>query len=64
MSGRRTAGSSVGRGTNVIGDEDPARSRMVSASSSIDISAGLPMLTGPGKPLAASARTPSTVSST
>ncbi len=49
MSGRRTVGSSSGRGTCCErARRSPTRSRTSSASSVIDTSCGLPMLTGPG----------------
>ena len=44
MSGRRTVGSSVGRSMKVICELDPASCLIVSASSSIEISCGLPTL--------------------
>ena len=47
MSGRRTVGSSSGRGTCTTSLPDPASSQISAASSVIDTSCGLPMLTGP-----------------
>ena len=64
MSGRRTAGSSVGRSMNTISDPEPARSRIHVARSSMEISFGLPMFIGPEWSVAAKRRMPSTRSST
>ena len=64
MSGRRTVGSSSGRGTCTTALPDPASSQISAASSEIDTSCGLPMLTGPASVEPRSAMTPSTRSST
>ncbi len=64
MSGRLTLGSSTGLSTNLSSDDDPVRSLISVASSSMVSSSGLPMLTGPAKSLRAMARIPATVSST
>src|SRR5690349_4151933 len=64
VSGRRTAGSSTGRGMNSIGEALPVMSLIVSASRSTVSSREPPILTGPAKSLAARAKIPATVSST
>jgi hypothetical protein len=51
MSGRRRCGSSTGRGSFMIFDDDAVSSITSSASSIIVNSAGLPILTGPSSAL-------------
>lgn len=49
MSGCLTRGTSIGRSTSGMGDFDPASDRMRRASSSVEISWGLPRLIGPSQ---------------
>ncbi len=64
MSGHLTSGSSSGRGMCSIPEQDPDNPMIRSAIRKTVASSGLPMLTGPPRPLAATARMPRTVSFT